>query len=114
MVSPDTARDFIHVDYVVEAYLQLGQLSLQCGETINIGAGVQLTMRDVVNVVLRATGAKVKVRWGSMQARVWDTETWVADPSKVRWVLKWAPKMGLNDGIERTTEWFRRNRAATQ
>ena len=107
MVSPDTARDFVHVEDVLEAYLQLGQLSLQCGETFNIGTGVQSTLRDVVKAVLRTTGAKVKVHWGSMPARVWDTDTWVADPSKVRRVLKWAPKIGLTEGLERTVEWFR-------
>jgi nucleoside-diphosphate-sugar epimerase len=64
--------------------------------------------------VLRATGAKVKVRWGSMAARIWDTDTWVADPSKVRRVLKWAPKIGLAEGIERTTVWFRSNPAGSR
>jgi nucleoside-diphosphate-sugar epimerase len=112
MVSPETARDFVYADDVLEAYLQLGQLSLQCGETFNIGTGVQSTVRDVVRAVLRSTGAKVKVHWGSMAARVWDTDTWVADPSKVRRVLKWKPKTSLTEGIERTVEWFRGNRAS--
>jgi len=107
MVSPDTARDFIHVNDVVEAYLQIGQLSLQCGETFNIGSGVQSTLHDVVTEVIRATGAKVKVNWGSMPARIWDTETWLADCSKVRRVLKWVPKIGLAAGIEQTVGWFR-------
>ena len=114
MVSPETARDFIYADDVLQAYLQLGQLSLQCGETFNIGTGVQSTVRDVVGAVLRSTGAKVKVHWGSMAARVWDTDTWVADPSKVRRVLKWTPKISLTEGIERTVEWFRGNRAGLQ
>jgi nucleoside-diphosphate-sugar epimerase len=84
LVAPDTARDFIYVDDVVEAYLQLGQLSLQCGEVFNIGTGVQSTVRDVVNAALHATGADVQVNWGSLPARPWDTSTWVADCSKVR------------------------------
>jgi nucleoside-diphosphate-sugar epimerase len=111
MVSPDTARDFIYVDDVVEAYLQVGQLSLQCGEVFNIGTGIQSTVRDVVKAVLQATGAKVKVNWGSMPARTWDTETWLADCSKVRRVLKWTPKNSLVAGIERTVQWFRSNGA---
>jgi nucleoside-diphosphate-sugar epimerase len=44
-----------------------------------------------------------------MPARVWDTDTWLADPSKVRRVLKWTPKISLIEGIERTTEWLRRD-----
>jgi len=107
MVSPDTARDFIHIDDVLDAYLQLGQLNLQHGETFNIGTGVQSTLRDVVRAVFRSTGANVKVHWGSMAARVWDTDTWVADPSKVRRVLKWTPKIGLVEGIDKTVQWFR-------
>lgn len=107
MVSPDTARDFVFVDDVVEAYLQIGQLTLHCGEVFNIGTGIQSSMRDVVRSVLRSTGAKVKVNWGSMPARTWDTETWLADTAKVRRALKWAPKTSLQEGIERTTAWFR-------
>ena len=107
MVSPDTARDFIYVEDVVEAYLQIGQLSLQCGEVFNIGTGIQSTMRDVVRAAVRSTGAKVRINWGSVPARTWDTETWLADATKVRRVLKWAPKTSLADGMEKTTEWFR-------
>jgi UDP-glucose 4-epimerase len=107
MVSPDTARDFVYVDDVVESYLQIGQLSLQCGEVFNIGTGVQSSMRDVVRAVFRSTGAKVKVNWGTLPARSWDTETWLADTTKVRRTLKWAPRTSLAEGVEKTTEWFR-------
>jgi nucleoside-diphosphate-sugar epimerase len=107
MVSPDTARDFVHVDDVVAAYLQVGQLNLQCGEVFNIGTGVQSTMRDVVKAVMQATHSTVKVKWGSMPARNWDSDTWFADISKVRRVLKWTPRMSLAEGIGKTTEWQR-------
>jgi len=107
MVWPATARDFIQVDDVVAAYLQVGQLNLQCGEIFNIGTGIQSTMREVVRAVLQSTHATVKVNWGSMQARSWDTETWLADVSKVRRVLKWSPRISLAEGIGKTTEWYR-------
>jgi len=106
MASPDTARDFIYADDVVEAYLQVGQLSLYCGEVFNIGTGIQSTLRNVVRAVIKATGSKVKVHWGALAARSWDTETWVADGSKARRLLKWVPKSSLEAGIQRTVEWF--------
>ena len=107
MVSPDTARDFVFVDDVVEAFLQIGQLSLQRGEIFNIGTGIQSTMRDVVRAVLRSTGAGVKVHWGSMPARTWDAETWLADATKVRRGLKWTAKTSLAEGIQKTVDWYR-------
>jgi dolichol-phosphate mannosyltransferase len=107
MVSPDTARDFVYVEDVVEAYLQVGQLSLHRGEIFNIGTGVQSTMRDVVRAVLKATGTSVKAHWGGMPARNWDAETWLADATKVRRILKWNAKTSLCDGIKKTAEWYR-------
>ena len=114
MVSPGTARDFIHVDDVVEAYLQIGQLSLQCGETFNIGTGIQATVREVVNAAVSATGAHPRVNWGSMPARSWDTETWLADIRRVRRTLKWSPKSGLTEGIHKTADWFREQMKLTE
>ncbi len=112
MVSPDTARDFIHVDDVVAAYLQVGQLNLQCGEVFNIGTGVQTTMREIVRAAMNSTHRTVKVAWGTMPARTWDSDIWLADITKVRRVLKWSPKISLPEGIEKTTAWFREYDAA--
>ncbi len=111
MVSPDTARDFIYVEDVVEAYLQVGQLSLQCGEVFNIGTGVQSTVRDVVRLAMQSSGASAQVKWGSMPARVWDAETWLADCSKVRRILKWSARTSLATGIQKTVDWFRSGQA---
>lgn len=107
LVSPDTARDFIYIDDVVDACLQIGQLSLQRGEVFNVGTGTQSTVRDVVNAAVEAAHAKVKINWGRMGARPWDTNTWVADVSKARRVLKWSAVTSLAEGIAKTVEWRR-------
>lgn len=107
LVSPDTARDFIYIDDVVDACLQVGQLSLQRGEVFNIGTGTQSTVRDVVNAALNSTHARVNINWGRMAARPWDSNTWVADVSKARRVLKWSASTSLAEGIAKTVDWRR-------
>jgi nucleoside-diphosphate-sugar epimerase len=107
MVSPETARDFIYVEDVVDAYLRIDELSRHCGEVFNIGTGVQSTVRDVVEASVQATGASPKVSWDAMPHRPWDTETWVADCTKVRRMLKWTAGTGLRRGIAKTVEWAR-------
>ena len=82
MVSPDTARDFVHVDDVLDALLGFEALSDARGGVFNLGTGVQSTLRDVVAAVQRAVGARSEVRWGAMPPRKWDTGTWRADPSR--------------------------------
>jgi nucleoside-diphosphate-sugar epimerase len=92
---------------VIERCLQTGQLSLQCGEVFNIGTGTQSTVRDIVNAALDATDAQVKINWGRMAARPWDTNTWLADTSKARRMLKWSATTSLAEGIAKTVEWRR-------
>ena len=112
MVSPETARDFIYVGDVVDAYLRIDELSGPYGEVFNIGTGVQSTVRDVVEACLQATGANPKVSWGAMPHRPWDTETWVADCTKVRRMLNWTASTGLEQGIAKTVEWSRSQQAS--
>ena len=73
MVSPGTARDFVYVDDVVDAFLRIEKLGSLCGEVLNIGTGLQSTVKDIVDAAVAATGNAPPVRWGVMDARPWDT-----------------------------------------
>jgi nucleoside-diphosphate-sugar epimerase len=107
LVSRDTARDFIYVEDVVDAYLSLEKLAQLSGEIINIGTGVQSTVGDVVDAVLKHTGAQVECQWGAMPSRIWDAKTWVSDCTKSKRLLGWRPQTTLSDGLARTVAWTR-------
>ena len=107
LVAPETARDFVYVDDVVDAYLRLDMLAKLRGEIVNIGTGVQSTIRQVVGHVLEHTGAQVACHWGGMAARIWDASTWVADCTRSGRLLGWRPATSLSDGIARTVAWTR-------
>jgi nucleoside-diphosphate-sugar epimerase len=107
LVPPQTARDFIYVDDVVDAYLRFDELSKLRGEIINIGTGVQSTVSQVVAAVLHHTGAEVKCHWGAMKPRIWDSATWVADATKSRRLLGWHAATSLSDGLGKTVAWMR-------
>ena len=111
-VAPDTARDFVYVDDVVDAYLRIDALAKLQGEILNIGTGVQRTVREVVELVLRHTGSSVRCGWGEMPSRIWDTSTWVADCTKARRLLGWDPVTSLSDGLAQTVAWARARPAA--
>jgi len=61
----------------------------------------------VVQHTVNLTRAGIQVNWGAMEGRAWDTDTWLADYSKARRALKWAPKTSLSSGLEKTIQWFR-------
>ncbi len=111
LTSPQTARDFVFVDDAVDAYLRFDRLATLSGEVINIGSGTQKTLQEVVDLVLRHTGARVRCQWGTMPDRIWDAQTWVADATKSRRLLGWEPHTSLDQGIARTVAWNQEQRA---
>lgn len=101
LVSPQTARDFIHVADVCESFIEAASKApLGKAEVFNIGTGIQTTMESLVSLVAELLDIKAKPPWGSMNPRVWDTSLWCADITKVRQVFGWAPKLDLRQGLE--------------
>lgn len=106
LVSPHIARDMIYVDDVVDAYLLIERLGGFTGEYFNIATGVQSSMSDIVQVSAQVSGRTTEFRWGSMEARSWDTDVWVAETGKARAQLDWVPRDNLSSGLKKTWDWF--------
>jgi len=108
LVSPETARDYVYVDDVVEAYLLAAQHPPQEPGTIyNVGTGLQTTLREVVEVARRAMAIPVEPAWETMPPRQWDTKCWVADSRLIRQELGWRPRSTFEEGFRQMLEWFR-------
>jgi nucleoside-diphosphate-sugar epimerase len=106
LVAPETARDFVYVDDVLDLLLAFELLAGLRGQIINLGTGVQSTMRDVVAAVEAALRRPVEVRWHAMPPRRWDTARWQADVSRAQAVLGWSPRHTLAAGVARMAAWM--------
>jgi len=109
LVAPETARDQIYVDDMVDAYLKIDELKNNPGEYFNIGTGIQSTIKEVVDTAIKVTKKNAQFKWGTMKNRSWDTNNWVADISKARQLLNWTPKINLEQGLKLTWNWFQNN-----
>ena len=110
MVSPQTVRDLIHIDDVVDIYMEVEKLAPLRGEILNIGSGVQTSMAQLIDAMSRVNDKPIAARWGAMPARGWDSNVWVADVSKVRRMTGWIPRVDIHEGLRRSLDWFRRHR----
>ena len=110
LVSAKTARDFVYIDDVVEAYLKINKLIKASGEIINIGSGVQTSIGEMVRSACKVTGLKTVFKLDGMESRSWDTNTWVGDVSKARRLLGWRAKTSLETGLSKTWKWLRKNK----
>jgi len=106
LVSPDTARDFVYSDDVVEAFLAAAtQTEIPRGAIYNVGTGRQTTIRDAVGVARETFGIAQEPVWGSMANRAWDTTCWVADPASIQRDLGWRATVDFDTGFRRCAAW---------
>ena len=111
LVNPNTSRDMIYIDDVINFYKMLTSKKGISGEIYNLGTGCQNTIKDVVQIVLKSFNLKIKPNWGSMENRIWDQTTWVADMAKVKNELKWKSRINLEQGLNKTINWFVNNQS---
>lgn len=77
-------------------------------ETINLGSGSPVTVNEMIEMIESAVGQKAMIEHrDSNRADV--KATW-ANISKARRVLNWEPRVSLEQGIEKTVEWYLANR----
>jgi nucleoside-diphosphate-sugar epimerase len=106
LVAPDTARDFVYVDDVVEAFAAALTADVPPGAIYNVGTGVQTSLRTVADVSRAYFGIAAEPRWGTMAGRTWDTSTWVANTERARAELGWRASTPFEEGFGRTAAWL--------
>jgi UDP-glucose 4-epimerase len=98
--DPDRkTRDFIHVDDVVSALLFLAEVPAEA-RLVNIGTGVETSLRQLAGLVAEALGRPVPA-W-RVAPSPQDEFRQVADTAKLR-RLGFTPKVSLRDGIASLT-----------
>jgi nucleoside-diphosphate-sugar epimerase len=110
LASPDTARDYVHSDDVVDAYIRAATVrSVESGAVYNIGTGIQTSLRQVVDAAKKVLPIDAEPEWGTMLARSWDSTVWIADNAKAAAELGWAPQVTFEEGLRRTVAWRQEN-----
>jgi dolichol-phosphate mannosyltransferase len=108
LADPRTARDFVFVDDVCDAFtLAASATALDPGTVLNVGSGVQTSLSEVVELARNQLSLLEEPRWASMAARDWDTSVWVANGSRIQTTLDWRPRWTLQDGFRALVEWLR-------
>jgi len=107
LVSSSVGRDFIYIDDVIEACLQFNNLSEMRGEILNIGTGIQSTIKNIADIVLDITQASSVCNYNASPQRIWDTDIWVGDCSLVKQKIGWSYKTSLQEGLMKTIEWVK-------
>ena len=105
--SGTRAVDWIYVEDVVRALARLAVAPEADGRVIDVGSGRLVTVADVVRRLYRLAGRSDEPPFGSRDDRPLE-QVRRADVDRTASVLDWRPQVGLDDGLDRTLDWFRR------
>jgi len=101
-------REFLHVDDLASAAVFLMQ-SYEDPEVINVGAGDDISIRDLALMIGEIAGFKGRITFDSTKPDGMPRK--LLDSSKMR-ALGWEPEISLRDGIRQTLDWYVANLAS--
>jgi GDP-L-fucose synthase len=103
--SGSPRREFLHVDDMADACLFLMR-HYEDSEIINVGTGLDLTIRELAGIVAGIVGFTGGILWDRVTPD--GTPKKLLDIGKIK-AMGWSPKIGLEEGIKSTYEWFIKN-----
>ncbi len=79
------------------------------GEIFNIGWGESVNIGQIARMIVKKMGKPTSLihEVGDRPGQVFRH---TADPSRIKKILGWEPKIGFEQGLDRTIEWYRENR----
>ncbi|RWH82930.1 MAG: SDR family oxidoreductase [Mesorhizobium sp.] len=98
-------RSFCYVDDLIEAFVRLMDTDATVTGPINLGNPVEYTMVELAEAVLKITGSRSKIVHQALPAD--DPTRRRPDISFAKETLKWEPKVKLDEGLRKTTDYFR-------
>jgi GDP-L-fucose synthase len=103
-------REFLYVEDAAEAIVRALE-RLEGSEPVNLGAGREISIRDLVGTIARLSGFAGRIVWDETKPDGQPRRC--LDTSRALGLLDWNATTPFEDGLERTIAWYRAERAAT-
>jgi len=107
LAKPDSVRDFVYIEDVLDIYLALVKKPLPAGAIFNVGSGSQHTIDEVVTMLSAMLGQGQSPSWGAQETQRPEPQTWRADLCKINDTLPGKPATSIQEGLKKTVDWLR-------
>jgi len=107
----EQSRDFTYIDNVVAANLKAAETTKGIGQVINIANGERVTLNQLLDHLKKLTG-KDEVQVDYQGPRRGDVRDSLADITRAREFLDFAPQVDLQTGLKLTMDWWKNSRFA--
>lgn len=100
-------RDFNYVTDTVAGFLAVAQSDRALGEVVNIGSGREISVGDLIELLVTTSGRNARVTSDTTRLRPAgsEVERLLCDNTRAREWAGWEPKVTLEEGLVRTAQW---------
>ncbi len=98
-------REFIYVDDAAEGIV-LATEKYNDADPVNIGAGFEISIKDLVQLIVRLTGFEGRVVWDTTKPNGQPRR--MLDTTRARERFGFTAKTGFEEGLKKTIEWYRK------
>jgi dTDP-glucose 4,6-dehydratase len=96
-------RSFCYVTDLVDGIIRLMESNIN--DPVNIGNPQEMTIEEIARMIIKLTGSKSRLVYRPLPED--DPKVRQPDITRARTLLGWEPKVGLEEGLTRTLEYFR-------
>ena len=109
--STSPTRDFNYVEDTVAGFLAVAECDRAVGEVVNVGSGREITIGDLVRLLVDVTGTDAEIVTENDRLRPGgsEVERLLCDNTRAREWAGWTPKVTLEEGLRRTSDWIADN-----
>ncbi len=102
------SREFLYVDDAAEGVIRAAEV-MDDPTPINLGAGSEITIRALVELIAGLTGFAGRIAWDPSKPDGQPRRC--LDVSRAATLLGWKASTPFEEGLRRTIEWYRANQA---
>jgi len=108
LTGGEQIRDYLYIDDVISAIIELATNGVPLYQTYNICSAKEISIREFVEYMIKIAGASKELfQFGALPYRKNELMYYVGDNSLIRKYTNWLPKVTFEEGFEKILLWYK-------
>jgi len=106
----EAKRDFTYVEDTARGAIMTMESDIPNGEVVNLGSNKSYSIKEVAYLIAKLIGYDdIEMVIDKSRLRPLDVNILQCDYSKAKSLMRWEPKIDIDDGLKRTLDWYMKN-----